>query len=143
MIILYQTRLQSNAEMMPPIAYKLILNLVQPFLVYQYLILLLHTLIIASTAAGSVAALAEDRKINKYSHLSPSYLFTPISIETIGAVGPKSLRFLKDLGTKIMRQSGDPHSYSYLMQRLSVTIQKSNMVAVLGSIEGGASDFLP
>ena len=98
---------------------------------------------IASTAAGSVAALAEDRKINKYSHLSPSYLFTPISIETMGAVGPKSLRFLKDLGTKIMRQSGDPHSYSYLMQRLSVTIQKSNMVAVLGSIEGGASDFLP
>ena len=39
----------------------------------------------ASTAAGSVA---EDHKINKYSHLSSSYLFTRIFIETMGVVGP-------------------------------------------------------
>uniref|UniRef100_A0A1X7UYU4 Uncharacterized protein n=1 Tax=Amphimedon queenslandica TaxID=400682 RepID=A0A1X7UYU4_AMPQE len=53
---------------------------------------------IAATAGGSAAALAEEHKITKYSHLSPSYLFTPLSIETMGAVGPKSSRFLKELG---------------------------------------------
>ena len=97
---------------------------------------------IAATAAGSVAALAEERKINKYSHLSPSYFFTPLSIETMGAVGPKSRHFLKELGTRIVNRTGDPHSYNYLMQCLSVAIQKSNMVSVLGSLGRESSDFI-
>uniref|UniRef100_A0A1X7V6L1 Uncharacterized protein n=1 Tax=Amphimedon queenslandica TaxID=400682 RepID=A0A1X7V6L1_AMPQE len=96
----------------------------------------------AATAGGSAAALAEERKITKYSHLSPSYLFTPLSIETMGAVGPKSSRFLKELGRRIMLHSGDPHSYNYLMQRLSVAIQKSNMISVLGSLGKESSDFI-
>ena len=35
------------------------------------------------------------------------------------------------------------HLYSYLMQWRFVAIQKNNMVAVLGSIEGVTLDFLP
>ena len=68
---------------------------------------------IAATAAGSVAALAEERKITKNYHLSPSYFFTPLSNETMGAMGLKSHHFLKELGARIMKLIGDSHSYSY------------------------------
>ena len=83
---------------------------------------------IAATAAGSVAALAEEHKINKYSHLSP-YSFTPLSIETMGAVDPKSRHFLKELGTRIMKRTGDPHSYSYLMQHLCYHTEEQHGVS--------------
>ena len=34
----------------------------------------------------------------KYSSLGVGYSFTPVAIETLGAMGKKSLAFLKDLG---------------------------------------------
>ena len=67
-------------------------------------------------------------QINKYSHLSP-YSFTPLSIKTMGAVDPKSRHFLKELGTRIMKRTGDPHSYSYLMQHLCYHTEEQHGVS--------------
>ena len=77
---------------------------------------------IAATAAGTVAALAEERKITN----SPISLFHS-SFKTMGAMHPKARLYL---GARIMTHTGDPHSYSYLMQCLSVVIQNSHMVSV-------------
>ena len=41
--------------------------------------------------AGKVAELAEVKKDQKYSLLGPTYLFTPVAIETSSALGPRWL----------------------------------------------------
>ena len=37
----------------------------------------------------------------KYRGLPVTHSFTPVAIETTGAIGPKSLSFLKDLGRRV------------------------------------------
>ena len=49
----------------------------------------------ATSGARKVAELAEERKDSKYKHLGPAYIFTPIAIETSGAIGPRARDFLK------------------------------------------------
>ena len=53
---------------------------------------------------------AEDRKAEKYQGLPASHSFTPIAIETMGAIGPRSMAFLKALGCRIATESGEPRS---------------------------------
>lgn len=54
----------------------------------------------ATSEAGAVAALAEDRK---RTNLEPSYTFTPIAIEISGNFS----KFLKDLGNRLRQATGD------------------------------------
>ena len=42
-----------------------------------------------------MAELAEVKKDQKYSLLGATYLFTPVAIETSGAIGPRSRVFLE------------------------------------------------
>ena len=41
-----------------------------------------------------MAESAEDRKAEKYRGLPASHSFTPVNIETLGAIGPRSMLFL-------------------------------------------------
>ena len=41
----------------------------------------------ATSSAGAVATLAEERKSSKYSFLVPSHSFTPVAIESLGPIG--------------------------------------------------------
>ena len=77
---------------------------------------------VAVHSPGSVAKAAEVKKCAKYESLNRSYSFTPVAIETLGAIGPMSLKFLRALGARIMEQSGEVTSISYLLQRLSVAV---------------------
>ena len=88
----------------------------------------------ATSEAGAVAAMAEDRKRAKYLCLEPTYSFTPVAIESAGAFGPVTLAFMRDLGKRLSQVTGDTHSYTYLLQRLSVAVQRGNTAAVLGTI---------
>ena len=87
----------------------------------------------ATQEAGKVAENAEDRKAEKYRGLPASHSFTPIAIETMGAIGPRSMAFLKDLGRRIAMESGEPRSKDFLLQRLSVAVQRGNCVSVRGA----------
>ena len=82
---------------------------------------------------GKVAAAAEERKSEKYRGLPPGHMFSPIAIETLGAIGPKSLALLKEFGRRIRAESGEPKSTEYLLQRLSVAVQRGNSTSVQGS----------
>ena len=68
------------------------------------------------TKAGKVAELAEVKKDQKYSLLGATYLFTPVAIETSGAIGPRSRVFLRELGRRVRWESGEPRATSYLLQ---------------------------
>ena len=86
----------------------------------------------ATSGAGCVAALSEERKAAKYSHLTPTYLFTPVAIESSGAIGPQSRAFLQELGRHVQLELGDTNATMYLLQRLSVAVQRGNAVAIMG-----------
>ena len=72
-------------------------------------------------------------------HLDRGYLFQPVALETTGAVGPDSMPFLKELGLRIRRVTGEACSFVFLMQRLSVAVQTGNAISVLGTL--GFSDL--
>ena len=82
----------------------------------------------ASIRTGAVVAAAEERKVAKYMALGHSHSFTPVAIETLGAIGPKSLAFIRDLGYTMKQRTGEERALTYLLQRLSVAIQRGNFV---------------
>ena len=88
----------------------------------------------ATSEAGRVAESVEDRKAEKYRGLQASHSFTPVAIETLGAIGPRSMLFLRDLGRRIALESGEPRSTDYLLQRLSVAVQRGNAASVRGGL---------
>ena len=85
----------------------------------------------ASAARASAAAtVAEGRKRRRYADISRRYLFRPVAVETSGALGPDSLSFLKELGRRIVRTTGDRRDMERLMQRISVAVVRGNATAV-------------
>ena len=78
---------------------------------------------------GSAARAAEDRKISKYSALSSRLIFQPIAVETSGVIGPQTLSFLKGLGKKICKETGDPRDSHRLFQRISLAVLRGNCMA--------------
>ena len=59
--------------------------------------------------------------------------FVPIAIETFGVFGPEAASFFGELGRRIRAETGDPRSLQFLLQGISVAVQRSNAVAVLGT----------
>ena len=86
-----------------------------------------------ASGVGAVAAAAEERKKRKYSHLDQCHLFVPVAIETTGVFGPETMEFLRELGRRLHLVSADHNSTTYLIQRLSVVVQRGNAASVLGS----------
>ena len=89
----------------------------------------------ADEQAGVALRRAEDRKRDHYTELSKSHHFVPIAAETFGAWAPASLKFLKDLGQKIRQISGQQNSLFFLLQSLSIEIQRGNAASVMGTLD--------
>ena len=85
-----------------------------------------------------------EKKKTKYSHLEFSHHFVPVAVETLGVFGPETRCFLWELGRRLKEATLEPLSHHFLLQRISVAVQRGNTAAILGSI---ASDtdfpFLP
>ena len=64
----------------------------------------------AAHAPGEVAARAEERKEAKYISLPAGHQFVPVAVETMGAMGPRTLLFLKELGKRMRAQTGEARS---------------------------------
>ena len=73
-------------------------------------------------------------KINMPVLVQPTCFNLHVAIETSGAVGPRSKSFLRELGRRLHKETGEPNSSSYLLQRLSVAVQRGNAVAILGCV---------
>ena len=90
-------------------------------------------LALAAREAGAVANQAEQQKTEKYAHLSASHLFVPFAVETSGVFGPEALSLLEDIGRRIRAETGEPRSFQFLLQGVSVAIQRGNAASVLGT----------
>ena len=91
---------------------------------------------LAVREAGAVAAAAEERNKIKYSNLTScaSYCFTPVAVETSGALGPATMNFIKELGRRLTQAMGEEEATTRLLQRLSVSVQLGNAASVMGTL---------
>jgi len=85
-----------------------------------------------------VANEAEEKK-SKYSSLPSLYDFTPIAVETVGAVGESAMDFLQELGHRIANTPAEQRSFMFLMQPLIVAVQRGNAVCVTGTAPSSPS----
>ena len=67
----------------------------------------------ATQGPGKVATLAEERKEEKYRCLPPSHYFSPVAIETMGAVGPRSMALLRDMARCIAEETGESRARDF------------------------------
>ena len=79
---------------------------------------------------GPVAEMAAEHKLAKYSNLASNFTFQPIAIEHLGAFSLSTLEFffLSDVGHKLSSFSGEERASSFLIHRLSVSLQRFNSV---------------
>jgi len=94
-----------------------------------------------SKNAGSAASCGERNKIKKYQNLQNNYLFYPLAIETFGVWGDYALKFIKDIGKQITAKNKDARSTSFLIQNISIAIQRGNAASVLGNLNINAQDL--
>jgi len=92
-----------------------------------------HTSFKPPQQSCSVANEAEEKKKSKYSNLPSLLDFTPIAVETFGAVGESAMDFLQELGRRITNTTAEQRSFTFLMQRLSVAVQRGNALCVTGT----------
>lgn len=88
----------------------------------------------AVLSPGAVANDAESRKSSKYKSLTALYSFTPVAVETLGALGEEATAFFHDIGRRMVAVTAEPRSLQYFLQRLSVTVQRGNAACVLGTV---------
>src|SRR6218665_217604 len=63
-----------------------------------------------------------------------THIFISLAMETLGPINITGQNFLRDLGRKLTTSTGDNRETCFLLQRLSVTIQRFNSVAFSGTL---------
>jgi len=82
-----------------------------------------------------MATEAETRKRQKYSSVDDSvYIVQPIAIETLGTFGISAIEFFDVLGHRMQTMCQDTRARMFLMQCLSVAMQRGNAACILGTI---------
>ena len=87
----------------------------------------------AASEPGKIANQAESRKNTIYNEIAQSHYFVAIGFESLGVFGDCAMSFLKELSHRIRLKTADPQSFHHLCQSISITIQRFNSVAILGS----------
>ena len=90
---------------------------------------------IAVNGPGVVANEAEMKKRAKYACLTATFHFVPIAVETLGSLGEEAVNFIHDLGRRITTVTGERRATEFLLQRLSVAVQRGNAASVLGTVD--------
>ena len=101
--------------------------------------LYLPTLLLPSVGQVQWQHQAEERKCSKACHLDVSHIFAPVAIETSGTFRPWTTEFLRELGHHLRLATGESKDATYLLQHLSVAIQRGNAASVMGSISHSAA----
>ena len=102
-----------------------------------------HTVLLPSVALGWWAGMATRKKLVTYICLALSHNIVPTTLVTLGAIGPISLAFLKDLRTRLWQQTGEENLATiYLLQQVSVAVQQGKSISIRGK-DRGAFDTEP
>ena len=63
----------------------------------------------------------------------------PVGIETYGAYGPQGIKLVKQIGRKIKDATGKKLSTFYLLQSISMAIQRGNAICVTTCVKDQSS----
>merc|ERR1712079_226392 len=89
---------------------------------------------LTSKEAGKAAEKAEKEKIQKYQELANKYIVMPVAVETMGAWGHSSLKFVQEIGERMTLASGDKQATFKLLQNITMESQRGNIASVLGTL---------
>jgi len=67
---------------------------------------------------------------------TPVWGWVTVAIETLGAMGKRSLAFVRELAGHSHACTGEVKARTYHLQHLSVALQRGNAVSVIGSVGG-------
>ena len=87
-----------------------------------------------SATAGAAAERASTLKKQKYSTLQASHLFVPVAVETLEAWNDEGMQLVKEVGRRTTAITSERREAAFLFQRLSVAVQRGNMLSVLGTL---------
>jgi len=96
---------------------------------------------LTSVSAGAADKNAPKKKEAKYAGLAASYTFLPLAFESLGPINEDGLSNLSDLGHRLSVISGEPREASFLFQRISVLIQRFNVISFTNSFPQIAEDL--
>ncbi len=88
----------------------------------------------SSEKACSIADRAERFKHNHYLALKDNFLLTPIAFESLGSMGPETRKFINKLGSLMIKATGETRSKDYLLQKISIAIQRGNSACILATL---------
>ena len=80
----------------------------------------------------------QESEVCRFAQLS---YFSRVAIETTRVFGIHTLSFVKSLGKRLSWHFGDPKSTSFLIQRLSIAVQRGNAISIHSTF-ASAIDFL-
>ena len=84
--------------------------------------------------AGSAAEIREEHKSKHYKELANYYHFVPVCVETFGAWGSQGLKLVKEIGKLIQDVTYEKRSTFYLLQNISMAIQRGNAACIVGRV---------
>ena len=83
---------------------------------------------------GAAAEAREGVKNAHYKELANNYCFVPVGVETFGSWGPEGHKLIKEIGRKVMEETGEKRSSFYFFQKLSMSVQRGNASCIIGTI---------
>ncbi len=95
----------------------------------------------SSVRAGSAAATAEEKKLQKYADIISGVDFVPVAIETSGVWGTHALDLISQVGRRIAEVTHEPRATMFLRQRISVAVQRGNAWCVLGTLSSSNNSY--
>ena len=85
--------------------------------------------------AYSAANKAAANKTVKYGALSASHIFLPVAVETTGNRNQSAIELIQEIGRCITAVTEDTRETVFLFQRLSIALQRGNVVAFLATFD--------
>ena len=76
----------------------------------------------------------KEKYVNIKELVNDNYYVVPIAHETMGSWAPDSLKFMKDLGSRISEATGEKRAKSFLFQSISMNLQRGNALCIMGTV---------
>ena len=66
--------------------------------------------------------------------MAHKYIVMPVAVETMGAWGHSSLKFVQEIGERMTLASGDKQATYKLLQNITMELQRGNIASILGTL---------